>query len=107
MFSHISFAFNLWKLLQMNSDDEYFSEDSDKNKSSSKKRCIRLLISSLNNQTFIHTSIKNSDNDFNVDADSRWEELGLMNVKHNINCSFENISGVSGGYPRYIFRFFL
>ena len=55
----------------MDSDEEYFSEDSDKNKSSSKKRCIRLLISSLNNQTFIHTSIKNSDNDFNVDADSR------------------------------------
>ena len=69
----------------MDSDEEYFSEDSDKNKSSSKKRCIRLLISSLNNQTFIHTSIKNSDNDFNVDADSRWEELGLMNVKHNID----------------------
>ena len=60
-------------------------EHSDKNKSSSKKRCIRLLISSLNNQTFIHTSIKNSDNNFNVDADSRWEELGLMNVKHNID----------------------
>ena len=39
------------------------------------------------------------------------EPAALVAVILNLNvapvgCSFENISGVSGGYPGYIFRFF-